>query len=119
VNALFAVEHRVLLVETADRVPVDIALSGLPFEARLIARSTPFEVAPGVLLQTCSAEDLIVLKAFADRMQDWLDIEGVVVRQGSHLDRTPILEELGPLLELKEDPQAQATLQGLFAKHRK
>jgi hypothetical protein len=112
-----AIERRVLLVETADGVPVDIALGGLPFEARIIARSTSFEVAPALVLVTCSAEDLVVLKAFANRMQDWLDIEGVIVRQGPNLDRSLILEELGPLLELKEDRQAEVVLRGLFAKH--
>ena len=66
---------------------MDIALGGLPFEARVIARSSSFDVAPGVVLVTCSAEDLVVLKAFADRAQDWLDIEGVIVRQGANLDR--------------------------------
>ena len=112
-----AIERRVLLVETPDGVPIDIALGGLPFEARVIARSTFFDVAPGVALVTCSAEDLIVLKAFANRMQDWLDIEGVIVRQGANLDRSLVWEELGPLLELKEDPQAEVALRGLFAKH--
>lgn len=112
-----AIERRVLLVETPEGVPVDIALGGLPFEARVIARSTPFAVAIGVMLVICSAEDLVVLKAFADRMQDWLDIEGVIVRQGPNLDRSLVLEELGPLLELKEDPQAEVRLRGLFAKH--
>ena len=112
-----AIERRVLLVETPDGVPVDIALGGLPFEGRVIARATSFDVEPGVVLVTCSAEDLVVLKAFADRMQDWIDIEGVIVRQGTHLDRSLVSEELGLLLELKEDPQAQVTLQRLFAKH--
>jgi hypothetical protein len=69
------------------------------------------------VLVTCSAEDLVVLKAFADRMQDWLDIEGIIVRQGASLDRSLVLQELGPLLELKEDLQAQVTLRSLFAKH--
>jgi hypothetical protein len=50
-------------------------------------------------------------------MQDWLDIEGIIVRQGASLDRSLVLQELGPLLELKEDPQAQVTLRRLFAKH--
>jgi hypothetical protein len=34
-----------------------------------------------VPLHTCSAEDLIVLRAFADRSKDWVDIEGVIIRQ--------------------------------------
>jgi len=113
----FAIERRVLLVETPEGVPIDIALGGLPFEARVIARSTSFEVAPGVVLVTCSAEDLVVLKAFANRVQDWLDIEGVIIRQGADLNRSLVVDELGPLLELKEDLQAEATLRGLFTKH--
>ena len=114
----FAIERRVLLVETPEGVPVDIALGGLPFEARVIVRSSSFDVAPGVVLVTCSAEDLVVLKAFADRAQDWLDIEGVIVRQGPNLDRSLVLAELGSLLELKEDLQAMVTLRDLFTKHR-
>jgi hypothetical protein len=99
----FALAHRVVLIETTSGVPVDISLAGLPFEARVIDRSTRFDIVEGARFTTCSAEDLLVLKAFADRAQDWLDIEGVIVRQGPRLDRALVLEELRPLLELKED----------------
>lgn len=58
----------------------------------------------GQYLLTCSAEDLIVHKAFADRPQDWLDIDGVVARQGAALNRQQIWFELEPLVELKEEP---------------
>ena len=40
-----------------------IALGALPFEAHVIDRSTPFDVAEGVAFETCSAEDLVVLKS--------------------------------------------------------
>lgn len=113
----FALDRRVLLVETDDHVPLDIALGGLPYEARVIARATLFKVAPAVELITCSAEDLVVLKAFASRPQDWLDVEGILARQGPRLDRSLIAMELRPLLELKEDLEAQRTLEVLFAKH--
>jgi hypothetical protein len=99
----FALRYRVLLVETASGIPLDISLAALPFEERVVSRSTTFAFAPDHLVTTCSAEDLVVLKAFADRPQDWLDIEGIVVRQGAALDRSAILRELLPLLELKED----------------
>jgi len=59
----------------------------------------------------------VVLKAFAGRVQDWLDIEGVIVRQGRRLNRTLVLEELRPLLELKEDEEAESRLVGLLTKH--
>jgi hypothetical protein len=58
-----------------------------------------------------------VLKAFADRPQDWLDVEGVIVRQGRTLDRALVIEELVPLLELKGDFSPEKTLQSLFRKH--
>ena len=35
---------------------------------------------------TCSAEDLAVLKSFADRPRDWADVETIVVRQQERLD---------------------------------
>lgn len=112
-----AIEHRVLLVETRDGIPIDIALGGLPFEARVISRSTPFAFEPGVEVSTCSAEDLVVLKAFAGRVQDWLDVEGIIVRQGPSLNRRLVLDELDPLVALKEEPEAGATLRNLLAKH--
>ena len=80
-----------VLIETSSGIPVDVSLAGLPFEARVIDRSTPFEAIDGMTFNTCSAEDLLVLKAFAGRVQDWLDIEGVIVRQGPRLDRALVL----------------------------
>lgn len=108
---------RVLLVATPNHVPIDISLGALPFEERLVARSSEFGFAPGAVVRTCSAEDLVVLKAVADRAQDWLDVEGIIVRQGRTLDRTLIREELMALLELKEDLSAGEALRKLFAKH--
>jgi hypothetical protein len=38
----FAIERRVLLLETSSGVPLDVSLGGLPYEARVIDRSTVF-----------------------------------------------------------------------------
>ncbi len=113
----FALERRVVLVETADRIPLDISLGGLPYEGRVVERASAFDFAEGARVTTCAAEDLLVLKAFAGRPQDWLDVEGVIVRQGARLQRGLVLDELRPLLDLKEDDEAEAHLAGLFAKH--
>jgi len=82
----FAPSHRVLLLRARSGVGLDIALGGLPFEESVIERSSFFARPGGVELRTCSAEDLIVLKAFADRGKDWLDVEGVMIRQTGRLD---------------------------------
>jgi hypothetical protein len=99
----FALENRVVLCRAANGVALDIALAGLPFEEQVITRASAFKFAPRVLLVTASAEDLIVLKAFADRDQDWIDVRGVVERQGKRLDWDYIIHELTILCELKED----------------
>jgi hypothetical protein len=113
----FALKHRVLLVESSEHIPFDISLAALPFEERVIERSSEYSFDPSCTVTTCSAEDLVVLKAFADRPQDWLDIEGVVVRQGAALNRALVIEELTALLELKEDPDPGLTLRRLFKRH--
>ncbi len=101
----FAERHRVLLLRTEEGMPVDIALGAMPFEERSIGRSSLGELVPGATLRTCSAEDLVVHKAFAARPQDWVDIEGVILRQQGRLDWPQIWTELGDLAALKEAPE--------------
>ena len=101
----FARERRVLLLRSTKGVGLDVALAALPYEALVIQRSSYFDYPPGISLRTCSAEDLIVLKAFAGRGQDWADVERVIVRQTGKLDWDYIREQLRPLAELKEMPE--------------
>lgn len=63
----FALQNRVLLLTSASGIGIDVALGGLPFEESVVSRATQFEYLPKLPLLTCSAEDLIILKAFADR----------------------------------------------------
>jgi len=100
----FALQHRVLLLQTREGIGVDVAFAALPFEESMIGRATPFAFQPHIKLLTCSAEDLVVLKAFADRPQDWIDVENVLTRQGSRLDWKQLMRELRPLAELKDQP---------------
>lgn len=101
----FALRQRVVLVQASSDFPIDIALGALPFEHRCVERSSLFDFGPGARLRTCSAEDLIVLKAFAGRLQDWADIEKVLVRQRAVLDWNLVRDELKPLLALREAPE--------------
>ena len=111
----FALKHRVLLLESVSGIPLDVALGAMPFEARAVERSSVFAVGAGASLQTCSAEDLVVLKVLAGREKDWLDVEGVVLRQGESLDTELVFRELEPLLELKEAPDAAIRLRAILA----
>lgn len=107
----FARVNRVLLLRADSGVGLDIALAGLPFEALVIERSSVFTYPPAIPLRTCSAEDLIVLKAFADRPKDWMDIEGIIIRRSAGLDWPYVREQLAPLAELKEAPELMSKLE--------
>jgi Nucleotidyl transferase AbiEii toxin, Type IV TA system len=101
----FALQRRVLLLRSAKGVGLDVVLAGLPYEELVVQRSSDFLYPPNVALRTCSAEDLIVLKAFAGRSQDWADVEQVIVRQTGKLDWKHIDQHLRPLAELKGEPE--------------
>jgi hypothetical protein len=109
--AEFALTRRVLLARARSGVGLDIALGGLPFEESVVARSSLFAFPPHTLLRTSSAEDLIVMKAFAARTKDWLDVEGIIIRQTGKLDWAYIRGQLQPLAELKESPEIMDDLQ--------
>jgi hypothetical protein len=111
----FALKNRVLLLRSEAGVGVDIALGGLPFEQMMVERATYFVFPPDIKLLTCSAEDLIVMKSFADRGQDWVDVDRVIVRQGEKLDWEYILEQLKELTAIKESPEILARLKKLRA----
>lgn len=110
----FALQRRVLLVRASNGTDLDISLGGLPFEKSCISRSTPWHFEDGSYLLTCSAEDLVVHKAFANRPQDWVDISGIIARQGLALSRAQILQELRPLTELKEQPEIVSHLEQML-----
>jgi hypothetical protein len=59
----FALVNRVLLLSASNGIDIDLSLSGLPFEQQMIESSSPFAFCKDCELITCSAEDLIVLKA--------------------------------------------------------
>jgi hypothetical protein len=101
----FAQRTRVLLLKSADGVGIDIVLAGLPFEARVIERSSLWEIDDDTTLRTCSAEDLLVMKCFAARDKDWADVTGILERQGGRVDLDLVREELQPLVEAKQEPE--------------
>jgi hypothetical protein len=111
----FSLRYRVLRLVSDEGIPLDVALGAIPFEERSIGRATPwFGSGPATHLITCTAEDLIVHKAFANRDRDWLDITAVVARQGRKLNSAQIWSELQPLADLKEEPEILTRLQRIW-----
>ena len=80
-------------------------MGGIAFKEQLVSRATRYEFLPELSLLTCSAEDLIVLKAFADRPRDWGDVETIAARQQGQLDWGYIFGQLEPLCQVKEAPE--------------
>jgi len=109
----FARRSRVLLLQSTNGVPIDIALAALPFEESAVERSTLYEFETGLALRTCSAEDLLVLKLFASRPADLLDAETIVIRQRDVLDWHYIEANLEPLAQVKEQPEIMVTFEKL------
>jgi len=103
-------ESRTVLLVSSQEVGIDISLGALPFESRMVERSSIWQLAEASQLRTCSAEDLVILKAFAGRDQDWVDVQSIVGRQGSKLDVNLVLEEAEPLLDLKGAPDDRRRL---------
>jgi len=109
----FALRNRVLLIADTQTVPIDISLSGLNYEEEMISRSSKHYYTPDINLRTCSVEDLIILKAFADRDKDWFDIKGIIARK-HNLNSNFILSTLDSLCQLKEDDAIVPKLQNLL-----
>jgi len=110
----FALTHRVLLLASEEGIGIDLALGALPFEEQAVRRARPVEVFPDRLLRLCTPEDLIVMKAFAGREQDWRDVRMTIVRQGvDALDWGHIGRYLPELATLKGEPEILERLAAL------
>ncbi len=109
----FAMKNRVVLLSSASGYTCDVALGGFPFEEEIIGRSSLYEYAKDKVIRTCSAEDLIVLKVFAGRDIDWVDVRSVIFMQRNTLNWELIYQVLNPLLELKGDMESEMRLEAL------
>ena len=109
----FALQNRVLLLRSSQGIGLDVALGGLPFEENLVSRATDYDFGMNAHLLTASAEDMVVLKSFAGRSQDWTDVEGIIIRQSEKLNWDLVLKELQPLCQLKESPETVERLLAL------
>jgi hypothetical protein len=113
----FARMYRVLLIRASAGIDVDISLGALPYEVGMVRRAVSVTFAPGVVLPCCTAEDLFILKAFASRPRDWLDVEAIALRRPD-LDTAYIIEHLTLLCDLKEDPESLERAKSILFKRR-
>lgn len=85
-------------------VGLDLGLAFLPYEFEAVERAimTTYE---GVTFPVCTAEDLIIHKAISERDKDWLDIDGVLDKEGQRLDQKYVMLWLEQFAEALERPQ--------------
>lgn len=100
----FARRNGVIPVRTEGGIRVDVILESHPLVARAIERAVSVDVA-GKAIRLCTAEDLILHKLVSERPRDREDVEGVILRQGTSLDRKyldPLVEQVASALERAE-----------------
>ena len=112
----FALGHRVLLLRASNRIPLDVTLGALPFEDKAVTRASAEEIVAGVRLRLAPPGALVVFKVFANRPQDWLDVEGIIVKSGRMINWDEVRADLAALLELKGDTTALGRLDELLAR---
>lgn len=93
----FAMRLRVFRAFSSNGTAVDIGLAAFPLEQQIISRAMSYRFATGSVLRVCDLHDLIIMKAFAGRDQDWADLQYVVAKHRRSIDWSRID---GPLEEL-------------------
>lgn len=70
-----------LLARATNGAPINIAFAAIDFELCCVERASTFNFGEDLRRLTSSAEDLIVVKVFANRERDRPDVDGVVTRR--------------------------------------
>ncbi|MEQ1606319.1 MAG: nucleotidyl transferase AbiEii/AbiGii toxin family protein [Pyrinomonadaceae bacterium] len=93
--------QRVLLLESRLGTGIDVLLSGLADTSEELARSSYQQFTKDISLRICSADSLIAFKTVAGRLQDYADIESILIKQ-SELDWEYIDQWLAYASEYKD-----------------
>jgi hypothetical protein len=81
----FALQHRVVLIQTDQGVPIDISL-GIPgYEEEALKRSVQVNFPEVGMLRLIGPEDLIIHKCVAGRPRDLEDVMGVLIQNRLNL----------------------------------
>jgi hypothetical protein len=99
----FVQQTRVLPLDSADGVRIDVIFALLPFEVDAIRRAQEVSIA-GRTVRVVTAEDLVLMKIISDRPRDIADAEAIVRRRARELDRLYLEPRIGELSAALENP---------------
>jgi len=83
-----------IFIQDSYGTRLDLLLADTPYDVCALQRGEQFEIQPGMVIQICSPEDLIIYKLISTRLRDYEDAESVIRRQGKTLDDEYILQWL-------------------------
>ena len=92
---------------------VDFLLTTPGYEEQIINRAIHSKI-EDLSLWICTAEDLIIQKAIANRIKDWQDIEGILIEQNKNLDHNYIKNWLTDFAEILENHEIVSKYQALW-----
>lgn len=95
--------HGIAFFQDPAGTRIDVMLAETSFDETAIGRAHGVEMPPGLLVRVCSAEDLIVYKMVSLRMQDRVDVEGIIRRQGDQIDDRYVEEWLRQFEQALDD----------------
>jgi len=109
----FARQHRVLLLRHRESgVNIDINLGMLPFEIEIVKRSQ-LKTIGELQIRLPSVEDLIIMKAVANRMKDKIDIQNMV-QVNPNLDQKRIKKWVTQFATVLEQPELWTDLERIL-----
>jgi hypothetical protein len=109
----------VLFVKDSAGIRIDLQLADVSFDESAIQRAQTLELEPGLMAHVCTAEDLIIYKIISTRLQDQVDVENIVRRQGENLDDGYVLGWLRLFEQALDDSTLITTYQRLRARRSK
>ncbi|NOZ94619.1 MAG: nucleotidyltransferase family protein [Acidobacteria bacterium] len=103
----FVARTRVLPLRHRGGVQIDLIFAMLPFEEEAVRRAVEVAV-KGTPVRFCTPEDLVLHKIVSQRERDRQDVEDILRRRRSTLDRSYLDPRVHELAVLLERPQLEA-----------
>jgi hypothetical protein len=112
----FAKKSRVLLmVHESSGIDIDLSFAALPFEEEALSRKVQATIGT-VIVPLPSPEDLIIMKAVANRDKDLIDIASILETQKT-VDKKHVDFWLKQFSEVLEDPEILKKWNSIYKSH--